>query len=171
MTNISNPESVLGSVPLPNNTISSRITDMADDVKAILIQDLQHSKFSLTVVESTFANQSVHLAFVRYIKDFRICDELLFMKTLMKTTVVQVCNVITEFFKENEISVDNMISICTDGVPSMIGEGKGFMFRLIGDRSVFTIHCVFHRENLVAKKLATVVLSPFFKRLFHLSTK
>ena len=147
---ISNPESVLKSIPLSNNTISSRIADMADDVKSMLIQDLRDSKFSLTVDESTFANQSVLLAFVRYFKDVKICEELLFMKTLINTTGEHVCNAVTDFFKTNDISIHNMISVCTDGAPSLIGKRKGFVPRLIEDRNVFTIHCILHRENLVA---------------------
>jgi len=98
VANISNPESVLKSIPLSNNTISSRIADMADDVKSMLIQDLRDSKFSLTVDESTFANQSVLLAFVRYVKDVKIREELLFMKTLINTTGEHVCNAVTDFF-------------------------------------------------------------------------
>jgi len=46
-----------------------------------------------------------------------------------------------------------MISVCTDGAPSMIGKRKGFVPRLIEDRNVFTIHCILHRENLVAKNI------------------
>ena len=61
------------------------------------------------------------------------------MKTLINTTGEQVCNAVTEFLKTNEISMDNVISICTDGVPSMIGKRKGFVSILIGERSIFTI--------------------------------
>ena len=124
MANISNPKSVLSSIPINNNTISSRITDLADDVISILIQDLRHSKFSFTVDESTLAYQSVFLAFVRYIEDSRIYEELLLMKTPINTSGEQVCNAVTEFFKTNEISIDNMISNCTDGAPSVIGKEK-----------------------------------------------
>ena len=63
------------------------------------------------------------------------------------------CNNVTEFVKRNEISMDNMISINTDGAPSMIGKRKGFVPRIIGDRSVFTIHCALHRENVVKKNI------------------
>ena len=117
VANISNPESVFNSIPLSNNTISSRLIDMADDVKSILIQYLKCSKFSLGVYETTFENQSVLLVFVRYIQYFRICEELRFMKTLINTTGEQVCNAVTEFFETNEASMNNMISICTDGAP------------------------------------------------------
>ena len=151
VANVSNSESVLSSIPLSNNTVSSRIYEMAEDVKAQVIGDLQCSKFSLTVDESTFAGQSLLLAFVRYIKDVSIREELLFIKTLLNTTGEEVCDKVTGFFHENDICIDNMISVCTDGAPSMIGKTKGYVARLCKDRSVFTIHCVLHRENLVAK--------------------
>ena len=139
MVNVFNPEVVLSGIPLSNNTIASRITYMAYDVKSILIQDRRYSKFSLTVDEDTYSYHSVLLGLARYIKDSRICEELLFMKTLINATGEQVCNAVTEFLETNEISIDNMISICTDGVPSIIGNMKGFVSRLIGDRSVSTI--------------------------------
>ena len=101
-----------------------------------------YRNFSLTDDESSFENQSVLLAIVRYIEDSRICEELLFMKTLINTTEEQECNVVTNFFKTTEISMDNMISICTDGAPSMIGIRKGFVSRLIGDKNVCGSHCV-----------------------------
>ena len=75
------------------------------------------------------------------------------MKSLINTTGEQVCNTDTEFLTTKEISMDNMISICTEVTPSMIGQRKRFVSRLIGDRSVFTTHCVLHRRNLVAKNI------------------
>ena len=62
-------------------------------------------------------------------------------------TSVQRCHII---LKTDEISMGNMIHICTDGAPSIIGKRKGFISRLIGNRNVFTIHCVLHRENFIA---------------------
>ena len=73
------------------------------------------------------------------------------MKTLINTTGGEVHNAVTEFLKTNEISMDIMISICADGAPSKIGKRKGFVSRLIRYRSVFTIHCALHRENMIAK--------------------
>ena len=72
MANTSNPASVISSISLSNNTISSCIADVADDVKSILKQDLRYSKFSLTFDESMLANQSVIPGNVRYIEDSRI---------------------------------------------------------------------------------------------------
>ena len=47
------------------------------------------------------------------------------MKTHINSLVEQVCNAVTEFLKTNEISMDSMTTICTDGAPSMIRKGKG----------------------------------------------
>ena len=46
------------------------------------------------------------------------------MKTLINIAGEQVCSAVTEFLKTNEISMDNMIPICGDGVPSMIDKIK-----------------------------------------------
>ena len=122
IANISNRELIPSSIPLPSDTNTSLITDMADYVKSILIHDLRYNNFLLAVHESAFANQSVLLAFVRYIKDYKICEQLLFVKTLIYTTGEQVCNAVTEILETNEISMDNMDNICTDGAPIMIGK-------------------------------------------------
>ena len=88
------------------------------------------------------------------------------MKTLINTTGEQLCNTATEFLKTNEI---NMISICTDDVPSTIGKRKGLVSRLEAEACLLFI--VLHRENVVAKILATMILLPFFKQSFQLLTK
>jgi len=38
---------LVGTVPLPNNTISRRIGDLAEDVKATLLSRIKCTKFSL----------------------------------------------------------------------------------------------------------------------------
>ncbi|CAI9718912.1 Hypothetical predicted protein [Octopus vulgaris] len=45
VANISNPEAVIASIPLSNSSMSSRITDIAIDIKTL--QDLRNSKFFL----------------------------------------------------------------------------------------------------------------------------
>ena len=100
---------------------------------------------------------------MRYIKDSRTREELLFKKTPINATGKQVCNAVTELLKTNEISMDSTISSCTDRAPSMIGKRKGFVFRLIGDRSVLIIHCVLHRENFVSKNVCNSYLIAFLQ--------
>ena len=69
------------------------------------------------------------------------------MKTLINATGDKVCNAVTEFLRKNEISMDNMISICTDCTPSMVGKRKGFASRLIGH------NCVIYREKFLERNI------------------
>ncbi|CAI9730453.1 Hypothetical predicted protein [Octopus vulgaris] len=78
VANVPNAASVLASISLSNNTVSSRICEMAKDVESIVVEDLRHCKFSLTVDDSTFDNKCVVLAFVRYVKGTTVCENLLF---------------------------------------------------------------------------------------------
>lgn len=153
VANIENPSSIAASIPLSNDTISSRISDMAGDVLQLLVEDLKTTKFSLTIDDSTFGSECVVLAYVRYIKNENVCEEMLFMKTLISCTGEALCDVVETFLREHEISCDNISSICTDGAPSMIGREKGFATRLVKERNIFTMHCILHRENLAAKKI------------------
>ena len=97
------------------------------------------------------------------------------MKTIINTAVEQVCSAIAEFLKTNEISMDNMISIFTDGAPSMICKIKGYVYRLIGHRSVFAIHRVLLRGNLVAKNIGNrdliAILKTFVSSLSKIRTR
>ena len=76
LANIYNPESVLCSIPLPNNTIIIMI------IITIIIRRMMSNPSLLntcdTAVDETYlTNQSVLLGFVRYIKHSRIREALL----------------------------------------------------------------------------------------------
>lgn len=171
VANVTNPTTVLQSIPLSNNTISSRIAEMAEDVKSMLIKHLQSCRFSLTFDESVFGSQAVILAFVRYIKEAAIREELLLMETLTFANGESVSSLISNFLKENDIDLSNMISICTDGAPSMIGKTKGAVARLCQGKNVFTIHCVLHRENLIAKKSGQIDFNETLKTVVNAINK
>ncbi|XP_076322057.1 SCAN domain-containing protein 3-like [Tachypleus tridentatus] len=56
---------------------------------------------------------------------------------------------------ENNIPLKNIIACATDGAPSMTGRYKGFIAHLKkAVPEVFCIHCVIHRQHLVAKKMS-----------------
>ena len=50
----------------------------------------------------------------------------------------------------------NIVSIATDGAPSMVGRHRGFIAHLKRQLSdVLVIYCVIHWQHLVAKKLSS----------------
>ena len=103
------------------------------------------------------------LDFVRYIKDASICQGILFIKTMIINTGQAVYDKVFYFFDHHRICDENILSVCTDGAPSMIDESKGFVSRLKNRRNVFSIHCILHRKNIVAKKLSQLALYDYLK--------
>ncbi|XP_013776838.1 protein ZBED8-like [Limulus polyphemus] len=61
---------------------------------------------------------------------------------------------IQDFFEKNDLTWDIVSSICTDGVPAMMGVRSGFT-ALVKRKAphVITTHCVLHRHALAAKTL------------------
>uniref|UniRef100_A0A5S6QGT5 DUF4371 domain-containing protein n=1 Tax=Trichuris muris TaxID=70415 RepID=A0A5S6QGT5_TRIMR len=58
------------------------------------------------------------------------------------------------YFKEKEIPLTNVISVATDGAPSMVGCQRAFIscFKKVVPE-ILAIRCVIHRQHLVAKSL------------------
>ena len=115
------------------------------------------SKFSIQLDESTLPrNEALLLAYVRFIKDEIICQELLFAKTLETDTKGEsIFYILEKFFKEKEIPLSNILSVATDGAPAMTGRHKGFVAYLKKSvPNVIVVHCVIHRQHLVAKNLS-----------------
>ena len=73
----------------------------------------------------------------------------MFIKTVINTTGESVYSTLSEFMKEHCVAREIMISICTEGAPSMVGKRHGASARILEDTTISTIHCAFHRENLI----------------------
>jgi len=68
--------------PLSNNTVQRKIDEMAQSVEKLLCEFLKATKFSIQLNESTLpGNDALLLAYVRFVKEEKICQELLFAKT------------------------------------------------------------------------------------------
>ena len=81
---------------------------------------------------------------------------MLFARPLVTDTKGEsIYKVVENFFQEKEIPMNNIIACATDGAPAMVGRHRGFISYLKKAVSeVFAIHCVVHREHLVAKHLS-----------------
>ena len=101
-------------------------------------------------------NEALLLGYVRFIKDENMCEELLFAKTVLTNkTGEAIFRVVETFFNEHEIPLTNILTCETDGEPTMVGCHKGFLSflkRAVPD--VIAIHCIIHRQHLVAKNIS-----------------
>ncbi|XP_053891583.1 protein ZBED8-like [Malaclemys terrapin pileata] len=144
-------------ITLSNNTVQRRIDEMAQDVEDLLREYLKTAQFSIQFDESTLpGNEDLLLAYMRFIKEEKICQELLFAKNLQTDTKGEsIFHSLEEFFKEKEIPLSNILSVATYGAPAMIGRYRDFLAYLKkAVPNVFAVHCVIHRQHLVAKNLS-----------------
>ena len=112
--------------------------------------------FSIQVDESTLPGNKCLLLCVRMVVGDKTYEELA-ISQLMEThsTGQLVFNKIKNYLESNKIPLENIIGIATDGAPSMVGRHVGLItfFKKVNP-NLFTIHCVIHRQHLVAKKLS-----------------
>jgi len=69
---------IIQKIPLSNNTVQKRIDEMAQSVEELLCEFLKVTKFSIQLGESTLpGNEALLLAYVRFVKEEKVCQELL----------------------------------------------------------------------------------------------
>ena len=149
-------------VPLSNDTISRRIKDLSTDVQDqirehfIVTENELSVLWALQVDESTDRTGKAHLlAFIRFTKNLKLVNELLFCKELDSTTTGEdIFELVNENVLLSKLKWSNCVSVCTDGCPSMQGKNKGFVaYVRQKNPNVVIVHCMVHREALVAKSL------------------
>lgn len=137
---------IIKRIPLSNNTVERRIDEMSSDIESFLCNYLQTTHFSIQLDESTLpGNEALLLAYVRFIMNQEIYEELFFARTLTTDTKGEsIFHVLKDYFIEK-----------ADGAPAMVGRYRGFISYLKQNvPGVLAIHCVIHRQHLVAKNLS-----------------
>jgi len=84
---------------------------------------------------------------VRHVKDKSVVEDFL-------TTAIDVFELVKNFFSENDINLQMIVSVCTDSAPSMLGNRSGF--DALMKREIPTLqvtHCFLHRHALAPKTM------------------
>ena len=153
-----NATEIVQNIPLSNDTVSRRISEIAKQLRMKLCKKLSATNFSLQFDETTDIEKNEQLiGYVRYVDTEEINEELLFCRTMDTTTTGQdVYTKIDELFKEFGVPWQNCTDICTDGAPALAGKRKGCIALIKEVHShIRWRHCALHKENLAAKKLPT----------------
>uniref|UniRef100_A0A671W2C9 DUF4371 domain-containing protein n=1 Tax=Sparus aurata TaxID=8175 RepID=A0A671W2C9_SPAAU len=134
----------LSAVPLSNDTVAKRISDMSNGIREQLIEFIKKSPYyALQLDESTdIAGQAQLLVYVRYLRD------------KSHTTGEAIFNVLDMFLRENGLALDRCVGLCTDGARAMTGRERGLAARVqqVAPLVKWT-HCMVHREALAAKNM------------------
>uniref|UniRef100_A0A0K0EJ23 DUF4371 domain-containing protein n=1 Tax=Strongyloides stercoralis TaxID=6248 RepID=A0A0K0EJ23_STRER len=146
-------------IPLSNDTVSNRISDINKDQLIQLITRIKESlKFSIQLDETTDITKLAQLlVYVRYVYKESVEEELLFCCPMEDhTTGKKIYCKVGEFLKAEGLEWKNCCGICTDGAKAMTGKNIGFksFFQAAHYDHITFTHCLIHREALAAKKLA-----------------
>ena len=126
----SNAVSKIKQVSLSNDTVKSRIDDMACNIKSKLVANLKASPvFAIQLDESVdVANLSQLMVFVRYVHNQAVEEDFLFCQPLETTTKASdVFKLLEEFFETEKLDWDKLGGVSTDGAPAMLGARSGFV--------------------------------------------
>ena len=96
------------------------------------------------------------------VKEFMFCHQM-----QCRTTGLNIFNVLNDFFSQSQLSWERCVGICTDSAVSITGQHSGTVARITEKvPNILQMHCMIHREVLVAKRLAqslSEVLSSYVK--------
>jgi hypothetical protein len=135
------------------------IVELSKDIEQQVLAKTRSSPFFAIQCDETtdIANLCQLSVYVRIVGPTSIEDGFLFCRPLETTSKAEnVFEVISSFFDKNSFIWENLVGICTDGAPAMIGLRGGFIARM-KEKSPNAIgtHCVIHREALASRTLTS----------------
>ncbi|XP_069599634.1 general transcription factor II-I repeat domain-containing protein 2-like [Ranitomeya imitator] len=143
-------------MPLSARTVHDRAIMMANQIEASQVKDINTALFfSLALDKSTDVSHISQFSIIaRYAVGDTLHEESLAVLPLKGTTRGDdLFKSFTEFTKEKNLPMHKLISVCTDGAPSMVGKNKGFvaLLREHEKRPILSFHCILHQEALCAQ--------------------
>lgn len=143
-------------MPLSAKTVKDRAIKMATNITSRQIADINSAPaYSIACDESCDVDDIEQTALLcRYVNSDGPQEEIIELIPLKgQTRGEDICEAIVDCLKAKEIKTSHMVSVATDGAPSMRGTTKGFVTLLQKslNRKLLTFHCIIHQEALCAQ--------------------
>lgn len=139
-------------MPLLARTVHDRTIMMATHVEETQVKDINAAPFfSLALDESTDVS---HLSQFSVIARYAAGDKLREESPIKGSTRGEdLFKSFMEFAQKKKLPMKNLLSVCTDGTPCMVGKSKGFVALLHEHekRPILNFHCILHQEALCAQ--------------------
>lgn len=143
-------------LPVSRNTVKERVIKMNSNIRDQITKDISLCQsFSICLDESTDATSSARLAIIaRYPRGDEMREELIKLANLPgKTTGSDICEAVVNELSNAQIDLSKIVSVTTDGAPSMTGKDAGFvnLFTRHVGHLLLGFHCIVLQEALCAK--------------------
>ncbi|XP_069460653.1 general transcription factor II-I repeat domain-containing protein 2-like [Ambystoma mexicanum] len=143
-------------MPLSAKTVKDRTLKMAENISKQQIQDISSAvAYSIACDESKDKGDIEQIAlFCRYVNSFGPQEELIELIPLKgQTRGEDICKAVLDFLSAKKINTNHLVSVATDGAPSIRGAQKGFVALLQKAlcRTLLSFHCILHQEALCAQ--------------------
>ncbi|KAL0973635.1 hypothetical protein UPYG_G00207640 [Umbra pygmaea] len=143
-------------MPLSAKTVKDRTIKMAEDITRQQIKDINSAvAYSIACDESKDKGDIEQIAlFCRYVNSAGPQEEIIELIPLKgQTRGEDICEAVLNCLSAKGINTTHLVSVATDGAPSMTGAQKGFVALLqkLLDRKLLTFHCILHQEALCAQ--------------------
>ncbi|XP_060845753.1 general transcription factor II-I repeat domain-containing protein 2A-like [Rhopalosiphum padi] len=147
-------------IPLSTSSNTRNTELLAKENHSNLIQSLSATGYyALAMDESCDKTDTAQLCiFVRYFDNTseQFVEEILTILPLLGTTCGEdIYKTVIEYFEKYKLDMKKLILLTTDGAPSMIGNKKGFVQRLINNpkcnNKIISYHCIIHQSVLCCK--------------------
>uniref|UniRef100_H3ALC5 DUF4371 domain-containing protein n=1 Tax=Latimeria chalumnae TaxID=7897 RepID=H3ALC5_LATCH len=134
------------SLQLSKRTICRRVNDIADELANQLFHIISGSDAISIALDESKDNQDVaQLCLWDNELNTEEFTELVGLHG--RTYGTDIMEAFMHFFKTHSLSVEKIVSITTDGCPSMVGVNKGFVTLLSSEvPNLFSVHCIIHQE-------------------------
>ena len=148
----------LDTIPISDNTIQRRISDVACDVKEQVLDTVRESPLhAIQLDESTDVTHCAQLMVnVGFIKELSVQEDFLFCLPLpaRTTTADELFKALNNFYQANGLDLGQCCGICTDGARAMTGRhrGLGKQVQAVAPAAVWT-HCIILRQALATKRM------------------
>ena len=157
-------KSKIEAIPMSRKTAVRRIEAIADNFQENLLNTANTFKcFSIALDESTDILDTVQLLiFIRGIDEhFCITEELLSMESLKGSTTGQdMFDTVMHSLEKSQLCLDKLVSITTDGAPSLAGKHFGLIKRINVKiqadhplHKLHSFHYIIHQESLCKSRL------------------
>jgi hypothetical protein len=167
----------LRNIPMSNNTVSRRISDISEDSEEQLMEKFRNNRFAIQIDEATDCSGVGHLiAYVQYVENKTLNEDMLFCKPIeSRETALAIFKIVDDFIKEKNIKWSDCVGVCTDRARVMAGNTQGLraLIKQPAPEAVWT-HRMIHRESLATKELCpelNELLNVVFKSVNYIKTR